>query len=218
MADIIDPWGDVANQHKIRIYSKQYGGVTGLMPEQFNQTFTNTFTAPFADIFASLNTGVIAMQEMLAKKGEKAGADFSAVFKEVTTQIWKGGSPLSTTLRLKYISRRGANEDVQRPVARLIQMSAATIGAELKGEVAERELSVTNLNPPDPVMVEFGYILRIRKALITSLSIDWSNITDEDGVSVMADVQMGISTRRVFVAGEDEVNMALKGFETVGVT
>ncbi len=208
--DILDPWPDVANRHKVRIYSTAFGGVTGLLPEQFTQSFSNQFVAPFATVLTSFNIGVISAQELLAKGGK---VDFSAVFKELTNQIWTGTSPLSTTLRLRYVARKSALDDVMRPVQRLIRMSAGTVAGSEGLETATRAVSVTLLKPPVPLLIELGYVLRLKMALIISHSVVWTNINDENGIPVTAEVQLGIKTKRAFVVDDTEVEMNIGGFK-----
>lgn len=206
--DILDPWKDVSERHKVRILSGEFGGVTGLLPEGFSHSFSNTFEAPFADVLASFNTGLVAAQEYMAKGGK---VDISARVKEMTSRIWSGSSEMKLSdISLFYLSRESALNDVMAPVRRLMQIGAPGIAVKKSVTVADRTLSGTVMKPPAPVMIELGYVLRMHAALITSLSVQWSNVSDSDGIPMSAIVTISISGKRAYVFDDGEIDVNAK--------
>ncbi len=210
MPDILDPWPDVSERAKVRIFSSQFGGVTGLLPQEFDAGFDNQFRAPFADMLASFNTGLQAAQELL-NKGNKV--DFTATLKEVTSRLWMGSSPISFGLDLLYFSRSDARNDVREPVNRLIRMAAPSTFYHGEVEWRGRKTSATVLNPPDPLSIEIGYMMRVHFALVDSIRWKWSSITDQNGISAAATVNLRISSKRVFVMDDPDNEIGTFGLE-----
>ena len=201
---IIDPWYDVPERSKVRIMAAGVGGVTGLVPEAFVFSFKNDYAQPFAQILASFNTGVVAAQELLAKGGK---VDFTATLQELKRSIWSGASQLSFSLALFYLARRGAQLDVVNPIKRLVTMSAPSTAVRKQVEFADRAMSATVVKPPPIVQIEVGDVIRLKKALITDVSVNLpTNVTDFNGQPNEALVTLGVQTHKMFLADDTEVD------------
>jgi hypothetical protein len=203
----IDPWPDVTERAKIRIYHNSYGMVTGLMPEIIGGSHSNNYSAPFATILAEFNTGLLAIQEALGREDD---VKYSAVFKELTTNIWGGGSELMLRpFKLLYIARKNGRDDVIAPMKMLMKMSAGVLGVkgELSFKGSDRSVSATVLSPPSSVMVEMGNFMRVKTAVITSMSWEVPNVNDSEGVPAWAVVTIALKTKRVFMGDDDEIDL-----------
>lgn len=201
---IIDPWFDVPERAKVRIQAADIGGVTGLVPESFTFDFKNDYMQPFAQILASFNTGLVAAQELLAKGGK---VDFTATLQELKRSVWSGASQLSFSLALFYLARRGSQLDVVNPIKRLIALSAPSTAIRVSGEVADRAMSATVVKPPPVVQIEIGDVLRLKRAIITNVSVNLpTNVTDFNGQPDEALVTLGIQTHKMFLADDTEVD------------
>lgn len=200
---IIDPWRDVSERAKIRIYSPDYGGVAGLLPSTFSQNFSNSFDPPFGSVLSSFNTGYQAALELLGKGDETIK---SVSLKELSTRLWAGGTEMGVGgITLLYVARESALKDVMQPTRRLMQMAAPRSGLKIEGEVAGRQRSATQVNAPTTVEVELGYITRMSAVFIDSYDVQWSNISDRNGVPASSLVTLQMSTQRVFLADDEEV-------------
>lgn len=201
---IIDPWFDMPERAKVRIMGGDVGSVTGLVPEAFAFDFKNEYRQPFAQILASFNTGVVAAQELLAKGGK---VDFTATLQELKRSVWSGGSQLSFSLALFYLARRGAQVDVVDPIKRLVALSAPSTAIREQGEFANRSMSATVVKPPPFVQIEIGDVLRLKKAIITSVSVSLpTNVTDLNGQPNEASVTLSVQTHKMFLADDTEVD------------
>lgn len=206
---VIDPWSDVSERSKVRIYSPTFGGVSGLLPKTFSQSFSQEWLPPFGSILDSFNTGYQAALELLGKGDETIK---SASLKEISTRLWAGGTVMGVNgITLLYVARESALKDVMQPVRRLMQMasprsglkaSAETVGAATGGLI---KMGATQVNAPEPVEVELGYISSMNAVVITSFDVQWSNLTDRNGISASALVTLQLSTRRVFLGDDEEV-------------
>ena len=83
-----------------------------------------------------------------------------------------------------------------------LKASAETVGAATGGLIQK---SATQVNAPEPVEVELGYISSMSAVVITSFDVQWSNLTDRNGISASALVTLQLSTRRVFLGDDEEV-------------
>ena len=201
---IIDPWYDVPERAKVRIRATGIGGVTGLVPESFSFNFNNEYKQPFAQILASFNTGFVAAQELLAKGGK---VDYSAILQELKRSVWTGSSQLSFNLRLFYLARRGSTIDVVNPIKRIIALSAPTTAVRKEGRVSDRAMSATVVKAPPIVQIEIGDVLRLKKAIITSVTPGLpTNVTDFNGQPNEATVDLTIKTHKMFLADDTEVD------------
>lgn len=202
---VIDPWYDVSERAKVRIAAAGVGGVTGLVPESFGFSFKNDYKQPFADILSSFNTGLVAAQELLAKGGK---VDFTATLQEMKRSVWGGSSQLSFSLSLFYLARRGATVDVVNPIKRLIELSAPSTAVRGELEFADRAMSATVVKPPPIVQLEIGYILRLKKAIIENVEVQLpTNVTDFNGQPNEAMVTLSISSHKMFLADDTEVDL-----------
>ena len=206
---VLDPWGDVHERHKIRIYESSIGGVTGLLPESVAVAVSNSYSPPFGTYFQSLNTGVVAAQELANNTGQ---ADFSAVFKELTSQVWGGGSPAVFPLKLLYLARTDPNVDVLQPLQRLIQLSTGRISGMVSKKVLGKPLTVTNVKPPPKVQVELGTFMRFARAVIKSISWDITNRSAESGVPTKVFVNLQIETSTMYINDDKDVIIGLGGW------
>lgn len=199
----IDPWFDVAERLKVRISATGIGGVTGLMPE-ISFSRSNKFVQIFGQFLSSFNTGFVAGQDFVSKKG--ASPDLAFMLQEMTNSTWQGSEALSFQLPLLYISRRGATLDVVNPIRKITQLSSPAVWGQASVTFLERTWTGTALRPPPYVHVEVGNVLSIQRAIITNVEMKLSDVRDFAGQPTEALVTLTINTDRMFVDGDPNVN------------
>jgi len=202
---LIDPWYDVSERAKVRIMSDEVGGVTGILaPDSITFSYAQRYNPAFGSLMSSFNTGLVAMQQYLAKGGKVVA---TAYVQELQDLVWGGATNLSFSMTLLYVARRGSRLDVVAPIKRLIKMSASGVGTRFKDEKSKRtNLSATMILPPPKVSIEVGEMVSIKRAVIENVSINFPNsVTDLRGNPNEAKVTLSIKTQRVFLADDEDV-------------
>lgn len=219
---IIDPWPDVPNRSKIRILDRDLGGVTGLMPRQVSVGFTNQWNPAIGSIARSFNTGLKAAQEAVLGANN---VDYTLDFKELSNQIWEGTSSMSTELKLMYISRKNdALTDVIDPIKLILQLCGPTVSEKGLGRTegrivpGGRVISATQLKQPRTFMLELGYAMAWRRTIPNSVSIVFSNISDQFGTPTRADVSLRLTTDEPYVVDDPDVIVQSDSWQAVTIT
>ena len=140
----------------------------------------------------------------------------------LTSQVWRGTSPLEIQLPLLLNARADAFQDVVVPIRNLIQL-ASPFSVGVGGRPGTRTLLDTIIHAPGPtildaiegrrgnnIRVSIGRLLTIDSVVITSLQFDIKNRMTRQGHPVEADVNVVLRTHYTYL--RDDYN-AIFGFD-----
>jgi len=213
MADFvnIDPWGDLPEQLKVRIYKPGIGFVTGLLQKQIRFGVKNTWSTPFSDMVKSY-----AMEYAL---GQKVGSilagtntdptgdvEINLAFKELSTQMWTGTSAMGSDLTLTYLARNGdAKKEVVEPTLKLLEFWSASVGGKATQQLGKGKFSATALKQPEALQIELGLMMVYKSVVPVDIDVIWYNETDDNGYPIRADVSIRFVGQRVYTRNDDQI-------------
>lgn len=163
----------------------------------------------------AIGVGVTGAQQFLQSSGIKLANQ------GLTSQIWRGTSPLEIQLPLLLNARRSAYDDVVVPMRNLIQL-ASPFSAGRRGE--ENTLLNTIIHAPGPTLIDaitrtdannisvsIGRLITIPSVVIISLQFDIQNRMTRDGWPVEANVNVVLRTHYTYLREDYETFFGFSG-------
>jgi hypothetical protein len=218
----IDPWIDLPERLKVRIYKPKAGFVTGLLQQQIQFGVSNQYSAPFGDLLKNLQKyweGGKQIYRTLNGEGSPnvVDKDIALSFQELSSLVWLGSNPTEGSLKLTYLARMyDAYHEVVVPCLKLIEFFSAPIGVKAN-DIAGTKASISVLRAPEPMQIEMGLMMLYREVLPQSCDVVWYNETDQQGHPIRADVTLKFTSKKVYTRDDENVKFDRNQW-TIGTT
>lgn len=200
---------EIPSKHLIVIRNKKNYIVKAPMPDNFTIGAGGEVTSPFSG-FAADGTAA-SIVSLYTGASQKTGL--------LTRRLWMGPDQPDISITLNFEAYYSAFDEVIEPTFKLMLMSTGDEEKPLKespellaaveqtGIISEQRTKdltdlVSFLRAPDEVVILVGDYLRIRDAIISSVSVSYSNVLDAAGLPMSAEASVTLTPSSPFTQSE----------------